>query len=339
LKIYKDISLKAYNTFSLDYMASRYIIIENEQEAVSLFSDPNTTYDPFLILGSGSNILFTSDFNGTVLHSEINGIRIEVETPEYIIISAGSGVNWDHFVEWCVNKGYGGLENLSLIPGTVGASPVQNIGAYGVEVKDSVEKVRAVSTLDGSIKEFSRHDCRFGYRNSIFKSDEKGKFIVTKVYFKLNSNPLFHLKYGLLAEEVAKLGKTTLKNIRQAIINIRRSKLPDPAIIGNAGSFFKNPVVDNSEAERLKKNFPDVPTFDVQPGSVKLAAGWLIDQCGWKGKRIGNAGVYEKQALILVNHGKATGKEIYCLSEEIKNSVKEKFGIVLEREIELVGSI
>lgn len=314
------------------------ISIETEEEAVSLFSGCKKIPGPSLILGDGSNMLFTGDFSGTILHPVIKGINIEEKHSDHVIISAGAGITWDKLAEWSVNNGYGGLQNLSLIPGTVGASPVQNIGAYGVEVKDSIEKVRAVSINDGSITEFSKNDCMFGYRNSVFKLEEKGKYMITRVYYKLTVGELFNLKYGSLEEEVIKLGSVTLRNIRQAVINIRKSKLPDPEIIGNAGSFFKNPVVTIPAAESLKKRFPGITTFDDESGGIKLAAGWLIDQCGWKGKRIGDAGVHHKQALILVNYGKATGKEIYNLSEEIKISVMEKFGIKLEREVEVIGT-
>ncbi|MCX6326655.1 MAG: UDP-N-acetylmuramate dehydrogenase [Bacteroidia bacterium] len=337
--IYKNISLKKFNTFGLDCMADCMIRIRNEKEAISLFRGEISWKKPFLIIGGGSNILFTSDFKGTILYPEIGGIKVEVKDQEYVIISAGAGVNWDKLVEWTVNKGYGGLENLSLIPGLVGATPVQNIGAYGVEVKDTIEKVIAVSIDDGAITEFSKNDCRFGYRNSTFKSENKGKYLVIRVYFKLTISPLLNLNYGSLKEEVTKLGSVTLKNARQAVINIRRSKLPDPEIIGNAGSFFKNPVVSSSAAESLNNRYPQMPSYKDQSGGTKLAAGWLIDQCGWKGKRVGDAGVHDKQALVLVNYGKATGKEIYNLSEKIIKSVQEKFGIDLEREVEVVGTI
>ena len=262
-------------------------------------------------------------------------MRIEEIKPEYIIVSAGSGVIWDQLVEWSVNNGYGGLENLSLIPGTAGASTVQNIGAYGVEVKDCIEKVRVVSTSDGTMLELSKDDCRFGYRRSIFKAEEKGKYMVTRVFYKLSVKPILNFNYSSLEDEIKRVGSTTLKNVRQAVINIRKSKLPDPLIIGNAGSFFKNPVVNTSIAELLKEKYPVLPLYHELTGETKLPAGWLIEQCGWKGKRFGDAGVYEKQALILVNYGKATGMEIYNLSEEINKSVREKFGIGLEREVEV----
>jgi len=226
-----------------------------------------------------------------------------------------------------------------LIPGLVGATPVQNIGAYGVEVKDSVEKVRTISVRDGSVRIFTHDECEFGYRNSIFKKSEKGKYLISRVYYKLKINPILNLSYGSLKEETDKLGGASLENVRKAVINIRRDKLPDPETIGNAGSFFKNPVVTDSFAAHLRKQYPDMPLYSDQSERYKLAAGWLIDQCGWKGKRVGEAGVHEKQALVLVNYGKATGKEIYNLAEAISKSVKENFGVELEREVEVCGTI
>jgi UDP-N-acetylmuramate dehydrogenase len=322
-------------------MAECMIHIRTEKEATALFNGTINWKKPFLILGSGSNILFTSDFQGTILYPELGGTKIEEQDPGtgYVIVSAGAGVNWDDFVEWSVNKGFGGLENLSLIPGKVGATPVQNIGAYGVEIKDRIVKVSTINLNDGSIKVFSNNECEFGYRNSIFKNREKGKYLVTRVYYRLANKPVLNLSYESLKEEVNKLGAETLKNVRQGVINIRRTKLPDPKIIGNAGSFFKNPVVKSSVAINLKNEYPDIPVYKDQEGFAKLASGWLIDRCGWKGKRTGDAGVHEKQALVLVNYGNATGKEIYDLSEEIKKTVNERFGVNLEREVEIVGII
>jgi UDP-N-acetylmuramate dehydrogenase len=337
--ILKNVSLKAYNTFGLDYIADCVVHIQSEEEAISSFSSERRAGDPLFILGGGSNLLFTQDYHGTILHPEIGGIEIEEKNDEYVLISAGSGVNWDKFVEWTVNKGFGGLENLSLIPGLLGATPVQNIGAYGVEIKDLIESVRAVSLEDGSVRVFSNTDCRFGYRNSIFKNDLQGKYLITKVQYKLSIKPLLKVNYGSMTDEINKLGDVSLKNIRQAVINIRRSKLPDPEIIGNAGSFFKNPAVNISEADKLKKFFPSMPSYEDKPGFTKLAAGWLIDQCGWKGFRKGDAGVHQNQALVIVNYGKATGKEIYDLSETVRKSVYDKFGVDLEREVEIVGAI
>lgn len=265
--------------------------------------------------------------------------ELKKKNNDKVIVSAGAGVVWDKLVEWTVNNGFGGLENLSLIPGMVGASPVQNIGAYGVEVKDSIEMVRTIDLSGGSIHVFSNNECEFGYRDSIFKKDKKGKYLVTRVYYKLIISPLINLSYGSLKEEVNKLGSETLNNVRQAVISIRRSKLPDPNLIGNAGSFFKNPVVTRSVADNLKTDYPLMPVYDDQSGGIKLAAGWLIDQCGWKGKRNGDAGVHENQALVLVNYGKATGKELYILSEEIRKSVLNRFGVNLDREVEIIGTI
>jgi UDP-N-acetylmuramate dehydrogenase len=339
--IYKNVSLKKYNTFGLDYTADCMIHLKTEKEATSFFKGNKSGRKTFLILGSGSNLLFTGDFKGTLLYPEMKGMRIEESDRgnENIIVSSGAGVNWDDFVEWTVNNGFGGLENLSLIPGKVGATPVQNIGAYGVEVKDFILKVNTINTSDGSLRVFTNNECEFEYRNSVFKNLEKGKYLVTRVYYNLKITPLLNLEYGSLKDEVNRLGTFTLRNVRQAVINIRRSKLPDPEITGNAGSFFKNPVVHESLACDLKNRYPAMPVYKDKKGFMKLAAGWLIEQCGWKGKRTGDAGVHDKQALVLINYGKATGKEIYDLSEQIEKSVYEKFGVRLEREVEVVSAI
>ena len=337
--IHKNYSLKSYNTFGLNYKSEFFISINSENEAINLFKNEGAVIKPVMTLGRGSNILFTGNYKGTIIHPEISGINIEEKTADYVIVSAGAGVDWDFFVGWTVDNGFGGVENLSLIPGTVGAAPIQNIGAYGVEVKDTIEKVRAVGIDNGSVREFSKNECRFGYRSSIFKNELKGRYFITSIFFKLTTNPSPNLAYGSLAGEVTGLGGASLKNIREAVIKIRRSKLPDPEVIGNAGSFFKNPVVDISTAETLRKRYPQIPCYDDSSGGIKLAAGWLIEQCGWKGKRSGNTGVHEKQALILVNYGGANGKEILNLSEEIRKSVWYKFEVELEREVEVIGPI
>jgi UDP-N-acetylmuramate dehydrogenase len=339
--IYENVSLKKYNTFGLNYSTDYLINITTEDQASSIFNGTDPCNRPIKILGGGSNILFTGDFKGTILYPEFEGIKIEenMSSVGQAIVSAGAGVDWDTFVEWTVNNGLGGLENLSLIPGKVGATPIQNIGAYGVEVKDLITKVRMISTDNGTLRIFNNSDCEFGYRNSIFKNDLKGKYLVTRVYFKLTTGTKLNLNYGSLKDEVDKLGEANLKNVRQAVINIRRSKLPDPEIIGNAGSFFKNPVIKSTVAAQLKELFPAIPVYPDADGYVKLASGWLIDKCGWKGIRRGEAGVHDKQALVLVNYGNATGKDIFDLSEEIRKSVAEKFGIDLEREVEVVGTI
>jgi UDP-N-acetylmuramate dehydrogenase len=336
MKVFKNISLKKYNTFGLDYKAENVIRIDKIKDALALFKGEVSFKKPLLVLGSGSNILFTHDFKGTIVKPDFRGIKIENEDGEHVVVSAGAGVDWDKLVEWCVGKGFCGLENLSLIPGTVGATPVQNIGAYGVEVKDLIVKVKAINVHNGLIRIFSNKECEFGYRSSIFKNRLKDKYLIIRVYYKLIINPILNLQYGSLREEADKLGDQNLKNVRQAVINIRRAKLPDPEIIGNAGSFFKNPVVKGEIADRLKKEYPEMPQYDDLYGTKKLAAGWLIEKCGWKGYRTGDAGVHDKQALVLVNYGKAEGIEIRKLSESIKESVLDKFGINLDCEVEVI---
>jgi len=334
--ISRNISLKPYNTFGLDYKADCLVTIESETEAASFFRDKTFCHEPLLIIGEGSNILFTGDFKGTVIFSRIEEIKVEDKHPRYIIVSVGAGVKWDYFVEWCVSNGYGGVENLSLIPGLTGAAPVQNIGAYGMEVKETITKVKTISIANGSVREFSNEECMFGYRDSIFKRYLKNKFLVTKVFFKLSTIPSFKLDYGILKKEVLKLGEVNLANVRQAVINIRSRNLPDPRIFGNAGSFFKNPVVSMTEANKIIRKYPDIPNYHDDSGGIKLAAGWMIEQCGWKGKRMGDAGIHDRQALVLVNYGNATGRELLALSEKVRQSVQEKFGILLEREVEVI---
>ena len=339
MKILHKVHLKDLNSFGLDYNADSFVILSDDDEAFSFFKESRSAEEPIFIMGGGSNVLFTDNFHGTIIYPDMHGIRTEEETDEDITISAGSGIIWDKLVEWTVKRGLGGLENLSLIPGNTGASAVQNIGAYGVEVKDVVVKVKAVNTHNGNERIFSNPECGFAYRNSIFKGAEKGNYLITRTWFKLNKIPLLKLDYGLLKEEVEKTGSYTLKNTRESVIRIRRSKLPDPEFIGNAGSFFRNPVVNIRTARNIKSSFPGVPLYEESSETVKLAAGWLIEQCGWKGKRFGDAGIHDRQALVLVNHGKASGREIYDLSERIRTSVFEKFGITLEREVEIVGPI
>lgn len=336
--VYSNFSLKSFNTFGLDHRADFFITLKSEEEAIQFIRTSNKITGPVLVLGEGSNLLFTSDFQGTIIHPSIEGITIEEEKPDYVIISAGAGINWDKFVAWCVNKGYGGIENLSLIPGTVGATPVQNIGAYGVEVKDVIFKVQAISFSDGKQKEFTNEECRFGYRNSIFKNEFKGKYLITSVFYRLTLNAPSVISYGNLKDEIEKTGSLSLKNIREAVINIRRSKLPDPVEIGNAGSFFRNPLVSKDDAQSLKAKYLTIPCFPDPSGNIKLSAAWLIEQCGWKGKRTGDAGVHDKHALVLVNYGKTTGKEIFDLSEKIRESVYQEFGIPLEREVEIIDT-
>ena len=332
----KNVSLRRFNTFGLDYKADFVAHVKTADEALSILRGEHSDIENLRIIGGGSNLLFTKDFTGTIVHPVNEGIKITERINEDVIVAAGSGVIWDELVNWSVENGLGGLENLSLIPGNVGATPVQNIGAYGAEVKDSIERVIAISVKDGSIREFNNEECKFGYRNSIFKNEMKNCYLIWKVCFRLKSNPILRLDYGSLNEEIGKLGETSLKNIRQAVVNIRSAKLPDPSILGNAGSFYKNPVVKSDLALELKNKYNKMPSWEDPSGGIKLAAGWLIEQCGWKGKKVGNTGVHEKQALVIVNYGNATGTEILNLSLSIKKSVYEEFGIELESEVEII---
>lgn len=334
--IYEKISLKKFNTFGINVRADHLAAFKLEDNAVHFFRQHSGTEQNYLVLGGGSNILFTDDFHGTIIHPEMEGIAMEGKKEADIIISAGAGVLWDKLVESTVKNGLGGLENLSLIPGRVGAVAVQNIGAYGVEVKDVIEKVRAISLADGTIREFTCSECKFGYRESVFKNELKGRYLITKILFRLSTRPKLCLEYGSLKDELSKLGSTSLANIRKIVISTRQAKLPDPGQIGNAGSFFKNPFVSEEVLKNIQNNFPKIPVFRDRSGGVKIPAGWLIEQCGWKGKRIGDAGVHEKQALVIVNHGNATGRELFDLSEKVRKSVCETFGIDLEREVEVI---
>ncbi len=302
-------------------------------------SRPLGEFGPVLVLGGGSNLLFVSDFDGLVIFPNIPGIVPEKEDANHVWVRAGAGVEWDDFVAFTVNKGWGGIENLSLIPGKVGAAPVQNIGAYGQEAADTIESVSGIDLRTGEEWEISAPDCRFAYRNSIFKQELKGKFLVTSVLFILDKFPQLNLSYEGVARMLEGIAGPTVSDVRNVIVDIRRSKLPDPAVIGNAGSFFKNPVVESDLASRLSESHPGMPQYAVgDVGKVKLSAGWLIDQCGWKGAIRGGAGVHEKHALVLINRGEATGKEIFNLSEEIRKSVRLRFGVDLEREVLVIGN-
>jgi UDP-N-acetylmuramate dehydrogenase len=336
MPIQSDISLRPFNTFHLDEKASRFAAIQNRDELEDLFEHyPGA---PALVLGGGSNILLTKQVDGLVLKNEIRGIEEVSEDEQHVFVKAGAGENWHAFVLYCIGRDWAGLENLSLIPGCVGAAPIQNIGAYGVELKEVFYELEAFDISDKKIYTFGVNDCGFGYRDSIFKSSRKGRYIILSVTFILNKIPTFHTSYGAVDQELRKMGVTQLsiKAISQAVINIRSSKLPDPAVIGNAGSFFKNPSVPADRFASLQKKFPGIIGYKNEDGTVKLAAGWLVEQCGWKGYRRGDAGVHTEQALVLVNYGNATGSEIYRLSEEVAESVKKKFGVALEREVNVV---
>ncbi|MCA9373856.1 UDP-N-acetylmuramate dehydrogenase [Candidatus Peregrinibacteria bacterium] len=330
--IQHNFPLLGLNTFNLDYKAKTFISCSSEEELKSIL--PVT--DKTIVLGGGSNFLFCADVVGTVIQPTMGGISVDMAGTDKVIVAAGAGVVWDDLVRWCVENGYHGLESLSDIPGNVGASPVQNIGAYGAEAKDSICKVRAICLANGETREFNNEECHFGYRDSVFKKELKNKYLITKVFFLLSRSFKTDNKYDRLQDEIARFGEINPINIRKAVINIRGKKLPDPKILGNAGSFFKNPVVSSQIAATLLSVYPKMPVYYESDNNKKLSAAWLIDQCGWKGIRVGDAGVHDKQPLVLVNFGKASGMDILNLSEEIRNSVAEKFNVNLEREVEVV---
>ncbi|KAF0237364.1 MAG: UDP-N-acetylmuramate [Prolixibacteraceae bacterium] len=337
IRFSENYSLNKHNTFGIKVKA-KYFFEFTEPDDLLLFFNSNKSLknEKIWVLGGGSNVLFLNDFDGLIIHPNIPGIQIVKEDRQNIWVEAGAGEVWDEFVQYAVDCQLGGVENLSLIPGLVGAAPVQNIGAYGQEVGNVVVKVKGFD-LDTMLKcEFSAVQCEFGYRNSILKSTFKNKFIITSVVFKLEKFPEYVLNYGQVAEKARAKGEINLSAIRAAIIEIRKLKLPDAKELGNAGSFFKNPEVDTEFAEQLKLQFENIPVYPVKNNRTKLAAGWLIEKAGWKGVREGNVGVYEKQALVLVNYGNATGQQTYDFSEKIKLSVFKKFGVELEREVNCV---
>ncbi len=328
--------LKNLNTFGIDVAARHYVRFDAEKEIFEYLRRPPLAEATYLILGGGSNFLFTGDFPGTVFHPALKGISIVEEGASHLSVKAMAGEKWDELVAFAVNNRWGGIENLSYIPGTVGASVVQNIGAYGVEVRSVIQRVETIDVPTGKRAVFSGQECGFGYRTSRFKKEGCDRFLITAVVFLLRKNPRFVLDYPGVAEKVQALGDPCLKSVRRAIIDIRKQKLPDPAVIGNAGSFFKNPIVEKQKMERLVKNNPDLPHYPLSDGRFKLAAGWLIDRCGWKGKQVGRVAVHDRQALVLVNRGQATGREILSFSEKIRQSVEQKYGILLEREVRVV---
>ena len=337
MKLLNDISLKSFNTFGIDVSAKYFTEINTLEDFHTLQNEVVFKNNKPLILGGGSNILFTKNFNGLVVKNNLKGIELIKEDADFVLVRVSAGENWHSFVMWCVGKNYGGLENLSLIPGCVGAAPMQNIGAYGVEIKDNCEKVFAVDMENGKETVFTNEDCKFGYRESVFKNLYKNKFLITSVIFKLNKKPKFNTSYGAIEQELAAMGikDLSIKAISDAVIRIRSSKLPDPAKIGNAGSFFKNPEVSKEKHDSLKQKFEKLISYPLDNGNFKLAAGWLIEYCGFKGKRHGQAGVHVNQALVLVNYGGVDGNEIYKLSQEILDTVQQTFGVTLEREVNI----
>jgi UDP-N-acetylmuramate dehydrogenase len=339
MTIQQNVSLKSFNSFGINAHAKAFAAF-NSIETLEELLQYNKN-QPQLILGGGSNILFTKDFDGLILKNELQGIELVNEDEHHFYVKAAAGEVWHSFVEYCINHHFAGVENLSLIPGNVGASPMQNIGAYGVEIKDVFHELEAYHIHDKTIVQFTLADCAFGYRESVFKRKLKNQFVITNVTFKLNKHAKFNTSYGAIEQELAAMGIThlSIKSIAQAVINIRSSKLPNPKEIGNAGSFFKNPTIANVQLAEIKKQFPSIPSYPSNnpfQEESKIAAGWLIEQCGWKGFRKNDAGCHAKQALVLVNYGIATGKEIFDLSEEIIVSVRNKFGITLEREVNII---
>ena len=333
----QNFSLKRFNTFGIDVKA-RYFNSFGSQADLEENLQAKNPGETLLILGGGSNILFTKDINGLVLKNDIKGIDILTEDEHYVYVKAGAGENWHAFVQYCLQHNLAGIENLSLIPGNVGASPMQNIGAYGVEIKDVFYDLEAYHIKEEKCFTFSLNDCEFGYRDSIFKRRYKDQFVILSVTYRLRKQPVFHTKYGAIEQELEKMGikKLSIQAISQAVINIRTSKLPDPAEIGNAGSFFKNPSIPQEQFLNLKERFPNVVAYPNEDGTYKIAAGWMIEQSGWKGVRKGDAGCHPKQALVLVKYGNSKGNDIYALSQEILESVKDKFGIKLEREVNII---
>ncbi len=342
MQIQENISLKRYNTFGIDVSARRFASFASVEELNEILEKDVSKQR--LVLGGGSNILFTKDYDGLVLKNEIRGIEKVDEDEEYVYVQSGAGENWHRFVLDCISNNRAGVENLSLIPGNVGASPMQNIGAYGVEIKYVFHQLEAFHLQEKQIASFRSSDCAFGYRESVFKSRYKDQFVILNVTYKLRKQPVFNTSYGAIEQELEAMGvkELSIKAVSDAVIRIRSSKLPDPAVTGNAGSFFKNPVVDETVYYSLKEKFPGIIGFSNSNGTFKLAAGWLIEHCGpgesvsWKGYRKGDAGCHEKQALVLVNHGKASGQEIQKLSEQIQESVKEKYGLLLETEVNII---
>lgn len=342
MQIQENISLRPYNTFGIDVTAKQFASFSTNDELKELLSHAkHSTRSSALILGGGSNILFTKDIEGIVLKNELKGIELVNEDEDFFYVKAGAGENWHSFVLHCISNNYAGIENLSLIPGNVGASPMQNIGAYGAEIKDVFHELEAMHVQEHSIEKFSITDCAFGYRESVFKRKYKDQFVILNVTYRLRKRPLFNTTYGAIEQELEKMqvNELSIQAISQAVINIRSSKLPDPKVIGNAGSFFKNPEIDSEGFVALKAAFPNIVGYPVEHNKTKLAAGWLIEQCGWKGYREGDAGCHAKQALVLVNYGNAKGKDIYNLSQKILDSVKEKFGVDLEREVNIVPPV
>jgi len=334
--IKNNISLKDLNTFGMSVVAREFITIESKKDLIAAL---NTNPSNMLILGGGSNMLLTKDVDALVLHINIKGIKVVSNSENNVRVEVAAGENWHEFVSWCLDKNYGGVENLSLIPGNVGTAPIQNIGAYGVELKDSFVSCQALDVDTKELRTFTKKDCNFGYRNSVFKEELKGQYIITSVIFELSSHQhITKTNYGAIEAELKKNGvvNPTIKDISTAVISIRNSKLPNPKVLGNSGSFFKNPVIAHSKFEIIKEQFPDIPHYIVSDATVKIPAGWLIETAGFKGKKFGSYGVHDKQALVLVNYGNASGKDLLQLSIQIQEAILIIFGIHLESEVNIL---
>lgn len=338
MKIFKNPLLSKYNTFHIQVSAREMVIFESLDDYQLLLDTYNLPHEKYLVIGEGSNILFKDNFDGLILSSAMDQVRILRESDSHVWIEVDSGMNWHQFVMKTISLGYQGLENLSLIPGKVGAAPIQNIGAYGVEIGQFIQSVTAVDIPSKQSLTFSKNECQFGYRTSIFKTTYKNQTIIQHIQLRLNKIPEYNISYDLIKETLENMGIEELSPsaISEAVVKIRRNKLPDPEVIGNAGSFFKNPVVDKTDFEGLKAEFPDIKGYHIENDSVKIPAAWLIEHCGWKGKRVKDAGIYPKHSLILVNYGHSTGKEIFELSRKIQKSVADKFGILLETEVNII---
>jgi UDP-N-acetylmuramate dehydrogenase len=329
-------SLKPYNSFGIEAFANNFTEVVTE---IALKKVLDQTEGNVFVLGGGSNILLIDDVQIPTIKVGLKGIEIVEDSPESVLVKAMAGENWHDFVLFCIKKNWGGIENLSLIPGSVGAAPMQNIGAYGVEIKNVFHSLEAIELSSGLLKTFYLDECLFGYRYSIFKDSLKDKCCITSVTFKLSKKPELHLEYGAIKEtlERMQIKNPTIKDISDAVIAIRKSKLPDPAVLGNAGSFFKNPVVSNDLLEEIMSVYPSIPSYSVDADSSKIPAGWLIEQCGWKGKKIGNTGCHKDQALVIVNYGDATGREIWNFAQKVKQSVLNKFGVEISPEVNVIG--
>lgn len=338
MKLKENISLQPYNTFGINAIAKYFAEASSLDDFREILNKTQFSSEKKLILGGGSNILFTQNFNGLVIKNNLKGISLINDDSDHYYIKAAAGENWHNFVLHCVKNDYAGLENLSLIPGNVGASPMQNIGAYGVEIKDVFHELEAFHIKENTIHTFNKEQCKFGYRESIFKREEKNNFIITSVTYKLNKKPVYNISYGAIEAELEKMGvkELSINAISNAVCNIRSSKLPNPAELGNAGSFFKNPEVSILKFQELKNAYPTIVAYPLENKNIKLAAGWLIEQCGLKGYKEGKCGIHKNQALVLVNYGGASGKEIFDLSQKVLDTVKEKFGVELEREVNII---